>query len=145
MPGKTCVARSEAVADLGRAGRRIAGITCAEVAEMLPAAVDGDSGHRRLDRRVGRHVEQCLRCQAELAGYRRLLRALHELRTEVLLPPPGAVAACLAALAGAGERRAGAALLGGRRAAYLGGLVVAATAAGAGAAVVLVTRRRRSG
>jgi len=135
----------EAVADLGVAGRRIAGITCAEVAELLPAAVDGGVERRRLDRRVTRHVEQCLRCQAELAGYRRLLRALHELRTEVLLPPPGAVAGCLAALAGAGERRAGAALLSGHRGAYVGGLAVAATAAGAGAALVLATRKRRAG
>ena len=137
--------RAEAVADLGLAGRRISGITCAEVAELLPAAVDGGVHRRRLDRRVGRHIEQCLRCQAELAGYRRLLRALHDLRTEVLLPPPGAVAGCLAALAGVGERRAGAALLAGHRAAYVGGLAVAATAAGAGAALVLATRRRRAG
>lgn len=137
--------RAEAVADLGDAGRRIAGITCAEVAVLLPAAVDGPLDRRRLDRRVGRHVAQCLRCQAELAGYRRVLRALHGLRTEVLLPPPGAVAGCLAALAGAGERRAGAALLSGHRGAYVGGLAVAATAAGAGAALVLATRRRRAG
>ena len=137
--------RSEVVADLGGAGRRIAGITCAEVAELLPAAIDGGVDPRRLDRRVGRHVEQCLRCQAELAGYRRLLRALHDLRTEVLLPPPGAVASCLASLAGAGERRAGLALLNGHRGAYLGGLAVAATAAGAGAALVLATRKRRAG
>ena len=133
--------RSEAVVDLGGAGRRISGLTCAEVAELLPAVVDGD----KVDRRVARHVEACLRCQAELAGYRRLLRALHGLRTEVLNPPPGAVAGCLAALAGAGERRAGLALLNGHRGAYLGGLAVAATAAGAGAALVLATRKRRAG
>jgi len=137
--------RSEAVADLGAAGRRIAGITCVEVAEALPAVVDGPVDPRRLDRRVSHHVEQCLRCQAELVGYRRLLKALHDVRTEVLLPPPGAVAGCLAALAGVGERRAGRALLSGHRGAYLGGLVMAATAAGAGAAVVLVTRKRRPG
>ena len=137
--------RSEAVADLGDAGRRIAGITCAEVAELLPASVDGGVDGRQLDRRVARHVDQCLRCQAELAGYRRLLRALHDLRTEVLLPPPGAVSSCLAAIAGVGERRAGMALLAGHKGAYLGGLAVAATAAGAGAALVLVQRKRRTG
>jgi len=137
--------RSEAVADLGDAGRRIAGITCVEVAELLPAVVDGPVDPRRLDRRVASHVAQCLRCQAELAGYRRVLRALHDLRTEVLLPPPGAIAGCLAALAGVGERRARVALLTGHRGAYLGGLAVAATAAGAGAAIVLVTRKRRAG
>ena len=137
--------RAEAVADLGHAGRRISGITCAEVAELLPSAVDGGVERRRLDRRISRHVEQCLRCQAELAGYRRLLRVLHDLRTEVLLPPPGAVAGCLAALAGAGERKAGAALLSGHRGAYVGGIAVAATAAGAGAALVLATRKRRAG
>ena len=39
---------------------------------------------------------QCLRCQAELVQYRKLLRALHDLRTEVLEPAPGLLAEVLA-------------------------------------------------
>ena len=88
---------------------------CEAIAESLPGVVDGSA---RLDRAERRHVEQCLRCQAELAQYRKLLRAMRLLRTDV-----GAVP--------------------GRRVAYLGGIAAAATAAGAGAAIVLVSRGRR--
>ena len=81
----------------------------------------------------------CLRCQAELVQYRRLLRALRALRTEVLEPAPGLLAEVLADLEAAGERRAIRSLLSGRRAAYLGGLA-AATAAGAAGAIVFAAR-----
>ena len=48
-------------------------------------------GRRQQPPRPGarRHVERCLRCQAELVQYRKLLRALQRLRTEVLDPAPG--------------------------------------------------------
>ena len=59
---------------------------CDDIAGLLPGLVDGSA---QADRRTMRHVESCLRCQAELVQYRRLLRALHQLRTEVLEPAPG--------------------------------------------------------
>src|SRR5881394_2881347 len=92
------------------------------VSEMLPAIIDGNE---RADRRVRRHVESCLRCQAELVQYRKLLRALHQLRTEVLEPNPSVLAGVLAGLEQAGERGAIRSLLSGHKAAYIGGLVVA--------------------
>ena len=52
---------------------------------------------------VTRHVETCLRCQAELVQYRKVLRALHQLRTEVLEPAPGLFTDILTSLEGAGE------------------------------------------
>ena len=61
-------------------------LSCADVAEALPGIVDGPGS---ADLALRRHVEGCLRCQAELVQYRRLLRALHHLRTEVLEPAPG--------------------------------------------------------
>jgi hypothetical protein len=96
-----------------------------------------------LDEATRRHVEQCLRCQAELVQYRKLLRTLRTLRTEVLEPAPGLLAEILANVEAAGERHAVRSLLSGRRVAYLGGLA-AATAAGAGAAIVFTTRSRRA-
>lgn len=87
------------------------------------------------------HVERCLRCQAELVQYRRALRALRALRSEVLEPAPGLVPDVLAALQEAGERRAVRSLLDRRRVAYTGGL--AAVAAATAGAVVLATRSRR--
>ncbi|MDQ3570151.1 MAG: hypothetical protein M3396_05905, partial [Actinomycetota bacterium] len=89
------------------------------------------------------HVESCLRCQAELVQYRKLLRALHHLRTEVLEPAPGTVPGILAYLEAAGERGAMRSLLAGHRAAYLGGIAVATAAAGAAGAIVVVSRGRK--
>ena len=123
-----------------RTARRL---TCEEVAAALPAIVDGNE---RADRRVEHHVATCLRCQAELVHYRRLLRALRQLRTEYLEPAPGVLSGILATIEEAGEQGAIRSLLSGRRAAYIGGVAVAATAAGAAGTIVLVTRasaRRR--
>lgn len=113
---------------------------CEQLADDLAAVADG-GGH--LTRGERRHVERCLRCQAELVQYRKLLRALRGLRTEVLEPAPGLVADILATIEEAGERQAIRSLLSGRRLAYLSGLA-AATAAGAAGAIVFATRTRRA-
>jgi hypothetical protein len=117
----------------------VSAMRCEELTDLLAATGEGEL----LDARARRHAESCLRCQAELAQYRKLLRALRTLRTEVLVPAPGLVADVLSALEDAGERHAVRSLLQGRRVAYVGGIAVAATAAGAGAAIVLASRQRR--
>jgi hypothetical protein len=114
---------------------------CEEVAELLPGIIDGT---HRADGRVRRHVESCLRCQAELVQYRKLLRALHTLRTDVLEPSPGLLSSVLANLEEVGERGAIRSLILGRRAAYVGGLAVATVAAGAAGTLVLISRSRRA-
>ncbi len=115
---------------------------CEELTDLLVGSVDDPAGVIG-DARARRHVDGCLRCQAELAQYRKLLRVLHNLRTEILAPAPGLVADVFAHLEAAGERHAVRSLVRGRKIAYAGGLAVAATAAGAGAAYVLVARRGR--
>jgi anti-sigma factor RsiW len=124
-----------------RTSRRIG---CEDVAAALPAIVDGNN---RADRRIQQHVGSCLRCQAELVQYRKLLRALRQLRTEYLEPAPGLLSGILAGLEEAGERGAIRSLVSGRRAAYIGGVAAAATAAGAAGTIVLVQRAaaRRKG
>ena len=113
---------------------------CEEVAEILPALIDADAR----DISVERHVETCLRCQAEVVRYRKMMRALSLLRTRYLEPSPGALAQTLAALETDVERRAARALLSGRRLAYAGG--IAGTVAATATVAVLVARnRRRSG
>ncbi len=112
-------------------------LRCDDVAPTLAELAAAGS----TDLRARRHVESCLRCQAELVQYRKLLRALRALRTDVLRPAPGLVADVLASLEEAGERHAIRALLTGRRAAYLSG-IAAATAAGAAGAIVLASRSR---
>jgi hypothetical protein len=83
------------------------------------------------------HVAGCLRCQAELVLYRKLLRSLRSLRAFPLTPDEDLLADLLEALRPPApvtrlHRR-------NRRAAYLGG--IAAATAGAAGALVLASRR----
>lgn len=112
---------------------------CDSVVDDLSALADGSA---TLAPEARYHVEHCLRCQAEVVQYRKLLRALRSLRTDVLEPSPGVLTDVLAALEAAGERGAVRSAVSGRRLAYLGGLA-AATAAGA-AGIVLANRGRRT-
>ena len=109
---------------------------CELVAERLPAAVDEPGA---LDAEQAEHVAQCLRCQAELAQYRRLRRTMGAMATGAR-PVPDDLTDVLVGLDDALARRARQRSVG-KRAAYLGGLA-AATAAGVGGVLVLTTRRR---
>ncbi len=113
---------------------------CDEIAALLPEAVDSSEP---VALPVQRHIESCLRCQAELARYRRMLRALQQLRTRFLEPSPSLLAQTLAALEEAGERRAVRSLLSGRRLAYAGAIGGAALATAGTAAALLLARSRR--
>lgn len=110
-----------------------------DVADLIPGLVDGTVV---LDARTRAFIESDLRCQAELARYRRLLRGLGALRTTYLEPAPGGLAQTLNALAAEGERKVARSIWHGRRAlvagAALGGAAVATTAA-----VVAARSRRR--
>ena len=96
-----------------------------DVADLIPGLVDGTV---EVDDRTRAFIESDLRCQAELARYRRLLRGLGTLRTTYLEPAPGGLAQTLNTLAAEGERRVARSILTGRR------MVVAGAALG-GAAV----------
>jgi hypothetical protein len=113
---------------------------CEDVALLIPATLDGDEP---IAMPVQRHVESCLRCQAELARYRRMLRGLQLLRTQYLEPAPGLLAQTLATIGEASEQHAIRSLLNNRRAAYAGAIGGALAAAGATAAIVAVHRARR--
>ena len=63
---------------------------CDDVARILPEAVEGGAA---VELSVQRHIEHCLRCQAELARYRKMLRGLQLLRTRYLEPAPGSARA----------------------------------------------------
>lgn len=115
-------------------------VNCGDVAPHLAVAVDESIP---LTRQQRRHAESCLRCQAEMAQHRKLLRALQSMRSDVIEPAPNLLTDILAALQETGEQRAIGSLLSGRRAAYLGGLA-AATAAGTVSAIVVTTRTRRA-
>ncbi len=114
---------------------------CEDVAELLPGAVDGS---RTVDRRTVRHVASCLRCQAELARYHRLLRRLHELRSHRPELPAGLIADVLDALDASVARRTVRSALAGRRWAYGGGAALGALAIGVTVAVA-IGRSSRTG
>lgn len=89
-----------------------------------------------------RHVEGCLRCQAELIQHRSVLRTLRSLRHDVLEPADGLLPEILANIEHAGERHALRSLLNRHRTAYIVGLAVAGTAGATGAALLAVRARR---
>lgn len=120
-------------------GGEVSDTPCRALSIDLAGVVDGSS---KLDRGERRHVERCLRCQAELAQYRKLLRAMQTLREQTANPAPGLLGEVLAAVEAAGERQAVRSVITGRRVAYFGG-IAAATAAGAAGAIVLAARSRK--
>jgi len=113
---------------------------CDEIAELLPQVVDSSEP---VALPVQRHVESCLRCQAELARYRRMLRGLQLLRTQYFEPTPGMLAATLASITAASERRAVNSVLTKRRLAYAGAVAGAVAAAGTTTAALLLARAKR--
>jgi anti-sigma factor RsiW len=109
-------------------------VRCEHLAELLAGAVDDSIV---LDVAATRHVSSCLRCQAELAQYRRLLRSLRSLRDQPIVAPADLPALVQARIdeAGRGSRWQ-------RRVAYAGA-VAATAAAGAGAIALVASRNRR--
>lgn len=114
---------------------------CDEVTALLPGLVDGDHD---ADPAAALHIETCLRCQAELARYKRLLRTLSMLRSRYAEPTPGLLGETLAVLTEAAEEGARRTLLSGRRLAYAGAIGGTAVAAGATAALLIARSRKRS-
>lgn len=113
----------------------MAAVRCDEVAARLPAIMAGGAP---ADADVVTHVETCLRCHAELARYRKLLRMLGQLRSQAVDPPPGLLAEVIEALEAAARRRVVRSLLTGRRIAYASGVAATLTAA----TLVLFLRER---
>ena len=102
---------------------------------------DAADGAAPLDAdRARAHVEQCLRCQAELVQYRKLLRGA---AGDADRGARAGARRCCPRSSPASRRPASAARCAacssGRRVAYVGG-IAAATAAGAAGAIVLATR-----
>lgn len=108
-------------------------VSCRDVSGELAALVD-DRSSATLAPELAHHLGSCLRCQAELAQYRKLRRAMLSLRSETmradavhleevldLVRPPATVHK----IHGTSRRKA-----------YIGGIAAAATAGAAGAIVI---------
>ncbi len=94
-------------------------LDCAQVAREIESQLDA-GGEPRAE--LVAHIERCLRCQAELARHRRLLRLLAQWRDEMVPLPEGLLAGVLAAVGEAAERQAIRAALGRHPVAYAGGV-----------------------
>ncbi len=108
---------------------------CEVVSLQLAEIVDGTD---QLPVGAERHVQSCLRCQAELAQYRKLLRALTALREHYAIPDDRLLGDILESIRPPAtvhrlHRR-------NRRAAYIGGIAAAATAGAAAGAIVIASK-----
>jgi predicted anti-sigma-YlaC factor YlaD len=73
-------------------------LSCEAVSDELPLVVDGS---RRPSDAMAEHLGTCLACQAELAGYRRLLKLLRTMKADAdFVPAPELVGSTLDALRG---------------------------------------------
>lgn len=139
---------------------------CRDAVDAIAMIAAGEGG---VDPRAGAHVRSCLRCQAEVAAYRRVLATMRGMRQDRLPVPAGALTAALRALHDPGHlprpdtksditALAGDVMAAGAgsspfsvvsdgppawavRAAYVGG-ITAATAASAAGVLVWFSRRR---
>jgi hypothetical protein len=109
---------------------------CRDAAYVLPAVAADEYAGGAGDPRLA-HIEECLRCQAELSAYRRLIAQLRDLRQDLESPPEGALTGLLQAITGEPVPNTHWV-----RAAYLGGITVATAAAGAAGVLVWMSRRR---
>ena len=111
---------------------------CEIVADQFAAVADGDV---HLDDAATSHVDSCLRCQAEQAQYRRLMKAMHDLRAAPVPVDPSLEHEIMFALDHSQGRVRG--IVSSRIAAAIGGL--AAGAAAAAGVIAITVRQRRVG
>ena len=112
-----------------------------DVAELLPAR---STPIEPVEPAGAAHVEWCLRCQAELARYRRMLRGARSSSVRSYLEPaPGLLADTLAASPRPSEGAGPALILTGRRLAYAGAIGGRRPRPAATAAAVIARARRR--
>ena len=111
---------------------------CETVSLQLAGAADGDMA---LSTETEVHVEGCLRCQAELVQYRKLLRALTGLREHRLFVDDTLLDEVLDALRPvAPVHRIHRINYRSKKAAYIAGAAAAATAGAAAGAIVIASR-----
>lgn len=108
---------------------------CREAVDAVAMIAAGEDG---VDDCAAAHVGSCLRCQAEVAAYRRVLATMRLMRGDEFPLPGGLIAEALDALHASGAPVGEGAPLWAVRAAYVGGI----TAASAAGMFMWLSRRR---
>lgn len=109
--------------------------TCRLVSRRLPSLVDGE-----MSARSQRHIDRCLRCQAEAVRYRTLSRQLAAMRTQLSPAPPALMSGVMDSLYPGAEVDA----YGNEGPVVKAAAAAAGLAALAGASAYAVTRIRRA-
>lgn len=113
---------------------------CDDVGTLLAASADDPS---LLSEPAEAHVSMCVRCQAEQVQYRRILRAMKTMRSDVVLAQPELLGDVLDLVRPPAEvikfRRPNH----DRRRAAIGGIAAAATAGAAGAIAIAIAGSKR--
>jgi hypothetical protein len=111
---------------------------CREAADAIVMVAAGEAGVEPL---AGAHVATCLRCQAEVTAYRRVMAVMRAMQGDVLPLPTGGIGGALEALRSGADPGAEGHPAWAARVAYVGG-ITAATAASAAGMLVWLSRRR---
>ncbi|MEI7885833.1 MAG: hypothetical protein WCJ04_00425 [Actinomycetes bacterium] len=96
-----------------------------------------------MPKHASRHVQQCLRCQAEQAQYKKIFRAMGSLRSAQIDPGPQLVSEIFEYLQTHGSRNPLRTALDRHRVAYMAAATATAAAATAAGALVIASRVRR--
>lgn len=112
-------------------------MNCDQLRNDLPALLDTPPEGARAS-----HVAACLRCQADLAQFRRVHRQMRALRTVSAPVPAHLLGSIQIAVAGEAQRDPRADHAHGRRVVLVAGGVAAAVSAGVGVAAVVARSRR---
>ncbi len=110
---------------------------CDDVGTLLAASADDPE---LLSAQAEAHVTSCLRCQAEQAQYRRILRAMKTLRGDVVVAQPELLDDVLDLLRPPAEVVKFRRPTTDRRRAAIGGIAAAAATAGAAGAIAIASR-----
>ena len=111
---------------------------CESAAAAVASLVAGEVPSSRSQ---AQHVDQCLRCQAEVVRGRRVRRSLRELRTAMVSPDPALLSDLLLAVSRAAADEAQRSKGRARRLVYLAAAATAAGGAAGGIAVAALRRR----
>jgi hypothetical protein len=115
-------------------------VRCEEAAVAVSESIEAELP---MPKTAARHVDRCLRCQAEQAQYKKVFRSMHALRSAEIDPGPQMVTEILQYLQSRKARNPVQAAWDRHRVAYVAAVTATAAAATAAGAVALAARARR--
>ncbi len=113
---------------------------CEEVAVAVSESIEAEMP---MPKPAARHVDRCLRCQAEQAQYKKVFRSMNSLRSAQIDPGPNMLSEILDFVQNQGSRNFILTALDRHRVVYVAAATATAAAATAAGAIVIAARVRR--